>query len=107
MKRRPARDLRQRELLLPIVGTVPSVDAWAEGSWQRQLVAVIAVAARAYGKAQIAVWAGCDQRTVENWITGRNLPSIEAAVSLARNLDPARRVIEIAMNEGRAQRVVA
>lgn len=107
MKRRAPRDLRQREMLLPIAGTVPAGIVWPTGGWQSQLVAVIAAAALAYGKAQVAVWAGSDQRAVENWIAGRNLPSLEAAVHLAQHLDVARRVLEIAMDSDPAQAGVA
>lgn len=96
-RRRPARDLRQAELLLPILGRVPSAAVWAEGSWQRRLVTVIAVAGAVYGKAQVAVWAGSDQRTVENWIAERNLPSLDAAMRLAQHLPDVRRVLEAAM----------
>lgn len=104
--KRPARDRRQGELLLPIIGTVPAGE-WQADAWQRQLVAVIAAASIAYGKAQVAVWAGVDQRTVENWTAGRNLPSLEAAVHLARHLDVARRVLEIAMDADPAEVGVA
>ncbi|MBN9497837.1 MAG: hypothetical protein J0H39_13860 [Alphaproteobacteria bacterium] len=79
------RDLRQREMLLPIAGG--AVDArYAAGSWQAEFLGVLASAADRYGKPQLAVWAGCDQRSVENWIAGRNLPTLEPALRLAQHI---------------------
>ena len=98
MKRRPKiRDVRQREMLLPIIGSVPSGGAWSEGSWQRQLLGVIAAAAVTYGKPQVAVWAGCDQRSVENWIAFRNLPALEPTIRLASHLPEFALVLASAM----------
>lgn len=98
MTRRRPRDPRQHTLLLPLIGGGKApLSARFEDGWLAELRAAIRAAADAYGVAQIAAWAGSSPRTVENWLEGRHVPGLEAAVALAAHLPDVARILIAAM----------